>query len=105
VGNKGYRKYLKLDRETVAVNQEKIEEETRYDGKWVLKTNTTLTAEQVALKYKELWQVEQVFRDMKSVLDTRGGNDNRCMVEIMWHRRETKRKRRTQTSAYSVGRN
>jgi transposase len=25
----------------------------------------------VALKYKELWQVEQAFRDMKSVLDTR----------------------------------
>jgi len=71
VGNKGYRKYLKLDRETVSVNQEKIEEESRYDGKWVLKTNTTLTAEQTALKYKELWQVEQVFRDMKSVLDTR----------------------------------
>jgi transposase len=71
VGNKGYRKYLKLDRDTVAVNQEKIDEEARYDGKWVLKTNTTLTAEQVALKYKELWQVEQVFRDMKSVLDTR----------------------------------
>jgi transposase len=71
VGNKGYRKYLKLDRETVAINQQKIEEEARYDGKWVLKTNTPLTAEQVALKYKELWQVEQVFRDMKSVLDTR----------------------------------
>jgi hypothetical protein len=71
VGNKGYRKYLTLDRDTVAVNQEKIEEEARYDGKWVLKTSTTLTAEQAALKYKELWQVEQVFRDMKSVLDTR----------------------------------
>ena len=71
VGNKGYRKYLKLDRDTVAVNQEKIEQEARYDGKWVLKTNTDLTAEQAALKYKELWQVEQVFRDMKSVLDTR----------------------------------
>ena len=71
VGNKGYRKYLKLDRETVSVNQDKIEEEARYDGKWVLKTNTDLTAEQAALKYKELWQVEQVFRDMKSVLDTR----------------------------------
>ena len=25
----------------------------------------------VALKYKELWQVEQAFRDMKSVLETR----------------------------------
>jgi hypothetical protein len=31
----------------------------------VLKTNTDLTAEQAALKYKELWQVEQVFRGMK----------------------------------------
>jgi len=71
VGNKGYRKYLKLGKDTVSVNQAKIEEEARYDGKWVLKTNTTLTTEQVALKYKELWQVEQVFRDMKSILDTR----------------------------------
>ncbi len=71
VGNKGYRKYLSLDRDTVSLNQEKVEEEKRFDGKWVLKTNTSLTAEQVALKYKELWQVEQVFRDMKSVLDTR----------------------------------
>jgi len=71
VGNKGYRKYLKLEKDTVSVNQAKIKEETRYDGKWVLKTNTALTTEQVALKYKELWQVEQVFRDMKSVLDAR----------------------------------
>ena len=71
VGNKGYRKYLSLDRDTVSLNQQKVEEEKRFDGKWVLKTNTGLSAEQVALKYKELWQVEQVFRDMKSVLDTR----------------------------------
>jgi transposase len=30
-----------------------------------------LPTETVALKYKELWQVEQVFRDMKSILETR----------------------------------
>lgn len=71
VGNKGYRKYLSLDRDTVSINSQKLREEERFDGKWVLKTNTTLTSEQVALKYKELWQVEQVFRDMKSILDTR----------------------------------
>ena len=71
VGNKGYRKYLKLAKDTVSVNQAKIEEEARYDGKWVLKTNSDLTAEQTAIKYKELWQVEHVFRDMKSILDTR----------------------------------
>ena len=71
VGNKGYRKYLSLDRDTVSINSQKLREEERFDGKWVLKTNTSLTSEQVALKYKELWQVEHVFRDMKSILDTR----------------------------------
>jgi transposase len=71
IGNKGYRKYLRIDRGAVSLNEEKIEQEKRFDGKWVLRTNTALTAEQAALKYKELWQVEQVFRDMKSVLDTK----------------------------------
>jgi len=37
----------------------------------VLTTNTKLKAKEVALKYKELWMVEQTFRDMKSVIDTR----------------------------------
>jgi transposase len=71
IGNKGYRKYLKIDRDSVSINQDKIERESRFDGKWVLITNTNFSAEQVALKYKELWQVEQVFRDVKSVLETR----------------------------------
>ncbi|MEK7374842.1 MAG: IS1634 family transposase [Thermodesulfobacteriota bacterium] len=71
VGNKGYRKYLKLDREDIAIDEAKIIEEARYDGKWVLRTNTELPADMVALKYKELWQVEQVFRDIKTVLETR----------------------------------
>jgi transposase len=71
VGNKGFRKYLSMDRDTFSLNERKIKQESRFDGKWVLKTNTGLRAERVALKYKELWQVEQAFRDMKSVLDTR----------------------------------
>ena len=71
IGNKGYRKYLKFNRDTVTIAQEKIEEASRFDGKWVLQTNTDLKAEQVALKYKELWQVEQLFIDIKSILATR----------------------------------
>jgi transposase len=71
IANRGYRRYLKLDRNDIAIDPEKIEQEARFDGKWVLKTNTDLPAEAVALKYKELWQVEQIFRDLKSVLDTR----------------------------------
>ena len=33
--------------------------------------NTKLPADQVAIKYKELWRVERVFRDVKSLLETR----------------------------------
>ena len=71
IGNKGYRKYLKIDRDSVRLDQDRIEYESRFDGKWVLITNTDLPADQVAVKYKELWQVEQVFRDVKSILETR----------------------------------
>jgi rRNA maturation endonuclease Nob1 len=53
-----------MDRDHLSLNQKKVEEEARFDGKWVLKTNTDLSASAVALKYKELWQVEQVFRDV-----------------------------------------
>lgn len=71
IGNKGYRKYLKIDRDSVSIDQDKMEYESRFDGKWVLLTNTNFPVDQVALKYKELWQVEQVFKDVKSMLETR----------------------------------
>ena len=71
IGNKGFRKYLSVKRNAVTIDNKKIEDEKRFDGKWVLTTNTSLPASEVALQYKELWQVEQVFRDMKSILNTR----------------------------------
>ncbi len=37
----------------------------------VLQTNTELSARDVAIKYKQLWQVEAIFRTMKSQLTTR----------------------------------
>jgi transposase len=71
IGNRGYRKYLKIDRDHIGIDPEKVEEDARFDGKWVLQTTVELPADRVALKYKELWQVEQVFRDIKSILATR----------------------------------
>jgi transposase len=71
VGNKGYRKYLKIQRGSVTIDMAKAKQESRFDGKWVLQTNTKLPAATVALKYKELWQVEQAFRDIKTMFETR----------------------------------
>ena len=71
VGNKGYRKYLKATEPHFAVDWEKAEAEERFDGLWVLQTDLEMDAAEVALKYKELWQVETLFRDVKSVLETR----------------------------------
>jgi len=71
VGNKGYRKYLKAWRHSFAIDEAKIAAAARYDGMWVLRTNTELPNAEVALKYKQLWMVEQLFRAMKSVLETR----------------------------------
>jgi len=71
VGNRGYRRYLKIEKGSATIDRKKVEQEARFDGKWVLRTNTRLSARNVALKYKQLWQVEHTFRDMKSVLETR----------------------------------
>ena len=71
VGNKGYRKYVKIEKDSAWIDYNKVKSEARFDGKWVLRTNTDLPTDKVALKYKELWQVERVFRDVKSMLETR----------------------------------
>lgn len=72
VGNKGYRKFLKATRAgAFEIDESKIQSEARFDGKWVLQTDTELTAADVALKYKDLLLVECVFRNMKSILETR----------------------------------
>ena len=71
VGNKGYRKFLKVEKDSVRIDEDKAKSDSRFDGKWVLTTNTDLPTSKVALKYKELWQVERVFRDVKTMLHTR----------------------------------
>ena len=46
-----------------------IQEDALFDGKWVLRTNTELPAEEVALAYKSLWQIERNFRELKNGLE------------------------------------
>lgn len=71
IGNKGYRRYLKVEKDAVKIDEEKLKEEERFDGKFVLLTNTQLSSEEVAKSYKSLWEVEHAFRTLKDVLETR----------------------------------
>jgi Transposase DDE domain len=72
VGNKGYRRYLKVEGEShFAIDETKLKEEARFDGRWVLRTTTELSALDAALQYKKLWMVEDWFRSCKSLLVTR----------------------------------
>jgi len=54
VGNRGFRRYLSAEKGTMRIDQEKVVSEARYDGKWVLHTNTRLAACKVARQYKRL---------------------------------------------------
>lgn len=71
VGNRGYRRYLKVEGEAMSVDRRKASLEERFDGKYVLRTNTSLSREEVAVQYKRLWMVERFFRLAKDLLETR----------------------------------
>ena len=72
VGNKGYRKYLHGAGPKFTIDEEKVKWEERFDGKWILQTDLEeMTAEEAALQYKQLWMVEEMFRTVKTLLETR----------------------------------
>jgi hypothetical protein len=72
VGNKGYRRYLSgSGPDHFQIDEARVAEDARYDGKWVLRTNTDLDSAEVALQYKRLSMVEQWFRSSKTLLQTR----------------------------------
>ena len=72
VGNRGYRKYLKGGTTHFEIDGRKIKAAARYDGKWVLRSDLDeLSAEDVALRYKQLWTVEDCIRSIKTILETR----------------------------------
>jgi hypothetical protein len=72
VGNSGFRRYLKtLSAEHFAIDEDRVADDARFDGLYVLRTNTKLTPLQVMLRYRDLWRVEQLLRRAKAVLATR----------------------------------
>ncbi|MFI5287945.1 MAG: IS1634 family transposase [Candidatus Dormibacteria bacterium] len=68
-----YGKYLRQTGDgKLHIHRTAVKEAERYDGKWVITSNDdTLTAEDLALGYKQLLRVEACWRQMKSGLRMR----------------------------------
>lgn len=80
VKNRAYSKFLTIDRAAARIDEAKVVEDAKYDGKYAIRTNAKLTPEEAAMVYKELWRMEQAFRNLKTNLDMRP----------MYHRKESR---------------
>jgi hypothetical protein len=72
VGHSGFRRYLKtVSTKHFAIDEARVAEDERFDGLYVLRTNTKIPPLQVMLRYRDLLRVEQLLRQAKAILATR----------------------------------
>ena len=72
VGNTGYRRFLKTaGKDHFTIDRAKAADDARFDGVFVLRTNTDLSPLAAMLRYKQLCTVEHSFRTAKHLLATR----------------------------------
>jgi len=71
VGNKAYRRYIKTSGKHFEIDLGKLADEARFDGITVLRTNAKITPLQAVVRYRDLLQVESLFRAAKESFDTR----------------------------------
>jgi hypothetical protein len=73
IGNSAFRRYLRRAGKGQAfeIDPGKLADEARYDGVFVLRTNARITPLQAVLRYRDLLQVEDLFRTAKALMRTR----------------------------------
>lgn len=72
LNQRGYNKFLKMTGEIkVVIDQQKIEQDKKWDGLKGYLTNSNLTKEEVIENYAHLWQIEKAFRISKTDLRIR----------------------------------
>jgi transposase len=73
LNNQSMGRYLReLKNGNLKINQAKVKEEEKLDGKYLLSTSdNSLSAAEIALGYKQLFAVEQAFRTLKTSLSLR----------------------------------
>ncbi len=71
VGNSAYRRYLRSRGNAFEIDPGKLAEEARFDGVSALGTNARVTPLQAVIRYRDLLEVEALFRAAKASFDTR----------------------------------
>ncbi len=73
IGNSAFRRYLRRAGKGQAfeIDPGKPADEARYDGVFVLRTNARITPLQAVLRYRDLLQVEDLFRTAKALMRAR----------------------------------
>jgi hypothetical protein len=72
INKRGYNKFLDIsDNVKVEINQEKINEDEKWDGLKGYITNTSLPAKEVYEQYNGLWIIERAYRVTKGTLEMR----------------------------------
>jgi hypothetical protein len=72
VSNKGFRRFLAAPgQDAFIIDRAKVEADARFDGLFVLRTNTKLPVLEIVLRYRNLLAVETAFRTAKALLATR----------------------------------
>jgi len=71
ISNRGYRRFLKVTKGAAQIDAARAKADERYDGKYVLRTTTELSAPEVAQAYKQLTWIERLWRELKEVMEVR----------------------------------
>jgi transposase len=73
IGNSAYRRYLRAtsDGRAFEIDPGKLADEARFDGIFILRINARISPLQAVLRYRDLLQVEDLFRTAKALMRTR----------------------------------
>ena len=72
INKRGYNKFLEISENVkVSINEQKIIEDSRWDGLKGYITNTKLSAVDVHNQYRDLWFIERAYRVTKGTLEMR----------------------------------
>jgi len=73
IGNSAYRRYLRsaTGRRAFEIDPGKLADEARFDGIFVLRSNARISPLQAVLRYRDLLQVEDLFRTAKALMRER----------------------------------